>query len=75
MCESECVCMYNVHVWVSVRVCVSVSVCECVRGRRDEVGFVLTFSSSLQISYLPLAAASCRGVNFHRSTTFTVDMC
>lgn len=35
----------------------------------------LTLRSSLQISYLPLAAASCRGVNFHKSATFTEAPC
>lgn len=34
-----------------------------------------TFSSSLQISYLPLAAASWSGVNFHRSATLTEAPC
>lgn len=35
----------------------------------------LTFSSSLQISYLPLAAASWSGVNFHKSATLTEAPC
>lgn len=35
----------------------------------------LTFSSSLQISYLPFAAASWSGVNFHKSATLTEAPC
>lgn len=34
-----------------------------------------TFSKSLTISYFPLAAASWRGVNFHRSATLTLAPC
>lgn len=36
---------------------------------------ILTLSSSLQISYLPLAAASWSGVNFHKSATLTEAPC
>lgn len=35
----------------------------------------LTFNNSLQISNFPLAAASCKGVNFHKSATLTQAPC
>ena len=33
-----------------------------------------TLSNNLQMSYFPLAAASCNGVNFHKSTALTLAL-
>ena len=70
-------CNWTVHVLDSTCLYCTSTTCnsEAVCSTLIHLLLSCTLSRSLQISYFPFAAASWRGVNFHRSFTLTFALC